>query len=115
MQQKSIAILQRIDTNVEQVLTKFQRIFELAVVEDKSKELLAVESLTMEADALSIIRLCEDLLSITRNLKETWCLGSIKVSDNKEQWKLKKELRKVYEQFNKLTDNIAEFETKQTV
>lgn len=72
-----------------------------------------VENLTIESDSLLIIRLCEDLLSISRDLKETWCLGTIKVdsgTDNKSQ----EEMKQVFEKFNDLTDKIAHFENKST-
>jgi mediator of RNA polymerase II transcription subunit 22, fungi type len=74
---------------------------------------LAVESLTIESDALIIIRLCEELLTISRNLKETWCLGTLKVNPNTED-KLQKEseISEVFGQFNELTERISRFETK---
>ncbi|KAG2731940.1 hypothetical protein G9P44_005527 [Scheffersomyces stipitis] len=112
MQPRSIALLQKIDTNVEQILQKFQDIFEVAINQEKPKELLAVESLTIESDAITIIRLCQDFLSISRNLKETWCLGTIKVTaTNDTIWK-KEEIDNVFDQFNALTDKIAQFETR---
>lgn len=80
----------------------------MAVIQDKSKELLAVESLAMETDALSIIRFCEDLLAITKGLKETWCLDTIKVlrlDKSVEQ----EEITRVFSKFNQLTDEISNF------
>lgn len=75
--------------------------------------MLAVESLTIELDALVIIRLCEDLLNISRSLKETWVLGTLKVDPlNLKDDEIE---RTVFEQFNKLTDEIAKFETKGVV
>lgn len=90
-------------------MQKFQDIFEVAIIQDKSKELLSVESLTIESDALMIIRLCEDLLTITRTLKETWCLGTVKVnySDGVEEHQ---DARGVFDKYNVLTDKIAQFE-----
>ncbi|CUM67850.1 uncharacterized protein PRCAT00005559001 [Priceomyces carsonii] len=111
MQQRSIALLQRIDSDIEQILLKFQDIFEVGIIRDKSKELLSVDSLTINSDALTIIRLCEDLLNITRGLKELWCLGSMKVKgyDIKSQ---DEDVEKVFNQFNQLTEKIGEFEDK---
>ncbi|KAG7662426.1 uncharacterized protein J8A68_004074 [[Candida] subhashii] len=114
MQPKSIALLQKIDSIVEQLLQKFQDIFEVSINEDKPKELLSVESLTIESDAIHIIRLCEDLLSISRSLKETWCLGTLKVtSTNDSKWQ-QGEIDHIFNQFNVLTDRIAQFESKKT-
>ncbi|KAK6457560.1 mediator complex, subunit Med22 [Scheffersomyces xylosifermentans] len=112
MQPRSIALLQKIDSNVEQMLQKFQDIFEVAINQEKPKELLAVESLTIESDALTIIRLCQDLLSISRSLKETWCLGTLKVNEKSDITWEKDEVNKVFDQFNALTDRIAQFENK---
>lgn len=92
------------------MINKFQNIFEVATINDKSKELLAVESLTMEADAQTIIRLCEDLLTITRGLKETWCVGTLKVNNEKQNVDDVEDLKLVHEKFNELTDRISQFE-----
>ncbi|CCE86304.1 Piso0_004787 [Millerozyma farinosa CBS 7064] len=108
MQSKSITLLQRIDSDIEQILQKFQDTFELATNQDKSKELLSVESLSMEANATLIIRLCEDLLTISRHLKETWCLGSLKVDGTQEDDSRK--VDEIYSKFNYLTDKISQLE-----
>ncbi|KAK6465543.1 mediator complex, subunit Med22 [Scheffersomyces coipomensis] len=112
MQPQSIALLQRIDYDVEQILQKFQHIFEVSRNQDKPKELLAVESLTIESDALTIIRYCEDLLSISRAVKETWCLGTLKVTNEDDKFINEKELDKIFNKFNTLTDQIAQFQEK---
>lgn len=97
---------------MEQILQKFQDIFEVAVVQDKSKELLAVENLTIESHTLLIIRLCEDLLTITRNLRETWCLGSIKVDNSGETKGRLEDEKAVFEKFNALTSRIVQLEER---
>ncbi|CUM47668.1 uncharacterized protein AC631_03193 [Debaryomyces fabryi] len=114
MQPKSIALLQKIDSNIEQILQKFQDIFEVAIIQDKSKELLSVESLTIESNALMVIRLCEDLLTTTRTLKEAWCLGTVKVNfgDSTEE---PYDTKAVFEKYNALTDKIAQFENMSTI
>jgi len=75
---------------------------------------MSVESLTIESDALMIIRLCEDLLTTTRTLKEAWCLGTVKVnsSDSTEE---AYDSRAVFEKYNALTDKIAQFENMSTI
>lgn len=85
--------------------------FDKAIIQDKSRELLAVETVTLESDAISIIRLCKDLLTITRGLRETWCLGSTKVTSDKIDEKAEEEeLRETRDKFNLLIDRIASFE-----
>lgn len=64
----------------------------------------------MEADAQTIIRLCEDLLTITRGLKETWCVGTLKVNNEKQNVDDVEDLKLVHEKFNELTDRISQFE-----
>lgn len=62
----------------------------------------------MEANATLIIRLCEDLLTISRHLKETWCLGSLKVDGTQEDDSRK--VDEIYLKFNYLTDKISQLE-----
>lgn len=85
----------------------------MSINEDKPREVLAVESLTIELDALMIVRLCEDLLSVSRNLKESWLLGTLKVETEHEQ-RDDKEMELFFNKFNVLTDRIAELNVKQT-
>lgn len=112
MKPQSITLLQKIDLNVEQILAKFQNIFDILINTDKTREQLAVELLTIELDALAIIRFCEDLLNISRGLKEQWVLGSMKVDTEKDTYEVDTE--KVFRQFNQLTEEITKFETAKT-
>lgn len=125
MQPKSITLLQKIDSIVEQILLKFQNILEVLTNDSKPKELLSIESLTIESDAIQIIRYSQDLLSILRSLKESWVLSSLKVkgcegtsegmsgegevANMVTNWN-EGEVDKVFKLFNELTDSIATFE-----
>lgn len=105
---------EKIDSNIYQLLEKFQDMFDKTIIGDKSREILAVENLTLESDALNIIRLCKDLLTITRGLRETWCLDTIKVApDAQDLMASEKEVQECFEKFNKLTDLISTIEKKQ--
>lgn len=84
--------------------------FDKAIIQDKSRELLAVENLTLESDAQTIIRLCKDLLTITRGLRETWCLGTMKVSAGEDKEVSPEETKAVFDKFNELTEKIAALE-----
>ncbi|CAH6723246.1 putative mediator of RNA polymerase II transcription subunit 22 [[Candida] jaroonii] len=108
MQPRSIALLENIDSIVENLLQKFQDIFDVGVIQDKSKELLAIESLAIETDALSIIKFCEELLTITKGLRESWCLDSIKVNPVENKQLEQEEINYIFGKFNQLTDKIAE-------
>lgn len=84
--------------------------FDKSIIQDKSRELLAVENLTLESDALNIIRLCKDLLTITRGLRETWCLGTMKVNTEEVKEAEEAEVQAVFRKFNELTDRISALE-----
>ncbi|GEQ69404.1 hypothetical protein JCM33374_g3076 [Metschnikowia sp. JCM 33374] len=90
-----------------------QKSVALLMIEEKPKELLAVENAAMEFDASTIIRLCKDLLGITRGLRETWCLESIKVQPNDETKKKadNEAVKEVFDKFNQLIDRIAALES----
>lgn len=109
MQPKSIALLQKIDNIIETIILKFTNIFENLQNANKTNEILAMESVTMENNCIQIIRLCQDLISISRSLKEIWVLNSIKVTQEKPEWK-QEEINSLFIQFNLLTDKIAQFE-----
>lgn len=84
--------------------------FDKAIILDKSREMLAVENLTLESDALAIIRLCKDLLLITRGLRETWLLGTMKVTSEGTKQASEEEVQEVFKKFNELTDRISALE-----
>lgn len=92
---------------MELILQKLLDIFNVTISADKTREVLAVESVRMEADAMLIVRLCEELLLVSRSLRETWTLGTLKIdaaqppSDPPQSLSIK---------FNELTDKIAAFE-----
>lgn len=67
-----------------------------------------MENITLESDTLTIIRLCKDLLAITRGLRETWCLGTMKVTEQQLEEVSETEIKKVYDDFNQLMNRIAE-------
>lgn len=99
---------ERVDTTIYQILEKFQELFDKTIIQGKSKEVLATETITLESDTLTIIRLCKDLLAITRGLRETWCLGTMKVTTEQETDMSEEQIHQIYQQFNQLTDRIAE-------
>ena len=107
MKPQSITLLKKIDSDVEQILNTFLNIFEILHSADKNREQLSVELLTIELDALNIIRLCEDLLNISRGLKEQWVLGSMKVDAAPSADDV--DTDKVFCQFNALTGAISKF------
>ncbi|ODV86356.1 hypothetical protein CANARDRAFT_22252 [[Candida] arabinofermentans NRRL YB-2248] len=110
MQKSSLTLITKIDNNVELMLQKFHDIIELSSVLDKSQETLAIESLQIESNTSTIIRLAEELLSITRMLKESWILGQVPTISGHEgettEAKDEQDLE-LYFKVNQLLDNVA--------
>lgn len=93
--------MSKVDANVTMLAQRFQSILELASSEDKSLNTSATETLQIETNTANIIRIAEELLMITRQLKEAWVLGQIPVM---EQQFDDKDLAK---KMDKLLDDIT--------
>ncbi|VEU22253.1 DEKNAAC103307 [Brettanomyces naardenensis] len=102
-------LLSKFDNNVELLLAKFQEICTLSTVENKDYEVQSVESLQIESDGWTIIRIAEELLSVTRTLKESWILGQAKNTDpDKDPNDFSDaQLYDLYEKVNRLLDELA--------
>ncbi|KAK9472262.1 mediator complex, subunit Med22 [Dipodascopsis tothii] len=79
-QTKTASITQRINDATNQLVSEFTDIVELAPVLGKDLTTTATETYQIECHATSIVRAVEDLLSITRALKEAWLLGQMSAS-----------------------------------
>jgi len=72
----------RVNNNLDILLKRFESIIELASVYDKDRIVkdrtaTAVEAYQIECHASSMIRAAEDLLALTRSLKEAWLFGQL--------------------------------------
>ncbi len=105
----SSRLLSDLDNKVELLLTKFQEICRLAQVEDKEYETQSVESLQIESNAWTITRMAEELLGVTRLLKEEWILGQTKVLDpeNDPNHLSDERLAELYNKVNLLLDDVT--------
>ncbi|KAG0680284.1 hypothetical protein C6P40_004381 [Pichia californica] len=72
-----VNIISKFDNNVQLILTKFNEMIELMKLNNKDLEIQSIESIQMNANSQVIIRLVEELLNLTKNLKEKWILGQI--------------------------------------
>lgn len=100
--------LEKIDLTVEQVLSKFLDILAITINRQKTREVLAAEAVRMQADAILIVRLCQDLLTVSRSLREIWCLGTLQMdlaSSASQEFPTDLALK-----FDALTSKIAAFE-----
>lgn len=90
-----INIISKFDNNIQLILTKFNEIIELLKLENKDLEVQSVEAIQIQSDSLVIVRLVEELLNLTKSIKEKWILGQAHhaskdiLSDNNYQIYLK--------------------------
>ncbi len=125
-------ILARFDNNVQQLLAKFTELLQLnstggaggagagsTVGIDgtdastsngpKDLEVHAVDALQMHAHAQTIVRLVEELLNLTRSLKERWVLGQVHGGGSEEDLLENSErCYDVYNRVNALLSNVTE-------
>ncbi|CDK27757.1 unnamed protein product [Kuraishia capsulata CBS 1993] len=101
MQKRHSNLMAKLDSNAELMTQKFQNILDLSSILDKSQGTLAIETLQIEADSSTIIRLTEELLSISRTLKESWILGQL------PQIEVDKVQEGLYDKMNLLLDSIT--------
>lgn len=76
-QRTSAALLERTSTDVVQLLKRFENIVALAPNQEKDRNATAVHVYQMEVETAALIRVAEDLLSLTRFLKEEWLFGKL--------------------------------------
>ncbi|KAI9803275.1 MAG: hypothetical protein M1825_002066 [Sarcosagium campestre] len=84
-QRTSAALLDRTNNDVVQLLKRFENIIALAPSGGRSRNATAVEAYQMEVETAALVRAAEDLLSLTRSMKEAWLFGRLQtVADRKE-------------------------------
>jgi mediator of RNA polymerase II transcription subunit 22 len=99
------AILSKFDNNIQLILTKFNEIQQLLILNGKDIEVQAVEATQIQADTQIIVRLVEELLTLTKGLKEKWILGQI---HNTSADILQGNNYHLYEKLNSLLSNITD-------
>ncbi|MCJ1479910.1 hypothetical protein MMC06_000064 [Schaereria dolodes] len=67
----------RANANVAQLLKRFENIIALAPVEGHDRNSTAVEAFQMEVETAALIKAAEEILSLTRSLKEAWLFGQL--------------------------------------
>ncbi|KAK9236185.1 surfeit locus protein 5 subunit 22 of mediator complex-domain-containing protein [Lipomyces kononenkoae] len=76
-QQRFLTIIQRINEAANTIVAEYTAIVELAPVSGKDRATTAAETYQIECHASSIVRAIEDLLMVSRSLKESWILGQV--------------------------------------
>lgn len=77
MSSAQVNVISKFDNNIQLILTKFNEILELLKLNNKDLEVQSVESIQIQSDTQIIVRLVEELLNLTRSLKEKWILGQV--------------------------------------
>lgn len=77
-EQRAHAIVEQIDDATARLLSNQLKLVRLASNKDKSIATLAAETAEIESCSLGIERAVEDMLVVSRTLKEAWVLGQIK-------------------------------------
>ncbi|ODQ62443.1 hypothetical protein WICANDRAFT_60501 [Wickerhamomyces anomalus NRRL Y-366-8] len=75
-QKRSESFIKKVDTNTELLISRFTNIIGLSA-STSSQEVQASEMLQIELHAQTMVRLIEELLSVSRTLKESWILGQL--------------------------------------
>ncbi|QSS51829.1 hypothetical protein I7I53_07261 [Histoplasma capsulatum var. duboisii H88] len=76
-QPTSRALQGRINTNIAQLLQRFENIMATATVENTSFTSTAIETYQLDVESTALIRAAEDILSLTRSMKEAWLFGKL--------------------------------------
>ncbi|KAK9361513.1 surfeit locus protein 5 subunit 22 of mediator complex-domain-containing protein [Lipomyces starkeyi] len=76
-QQRILTINQRINEAANTIVSDYTSIVALAPVSGKDRTTTATETYEIEFHATSIVRAIEDLLMVSRSLKESWILGQV--------------------------------------
>ncbi|EYE91675.1 RNA polymerase II mediator complex head subunit MED22 [Aspergillus ruber CBS 135680] len=71
------ALHNRINSNISQLLQRFENIMATATVENTSHTSTAVETYQLDVESTALVRAAEDILSLTRAMKETWLFGKL--------------------------------------
>ncbi|KAJ5787997.1 hypothetical protein N7457_002987 [Penicillium paradoxum] len=71
------ALLNRLDGNISQLLQRFENIVAIATADNSSHTSTAVESYQIDVESTALIRAAEDLLAMTRLMKELWLFGKL--------------------------------------
>ncbi|KAJ9299714.1 hypothetical protein DTO271G3_2598 [Paecilomyces variotii] len=67
----------RINADISQLLQRFENIMATATVENTSYTATSVETYQLDVESTALIRAAEDILSLTRTMKETWLFGKL--------------------------------------
>jgi len=99
-QQTYDSLMDREQGLIDSLLVRFKNIVELAPMPEGevTKEVAAAQAFQMEVETTALIHAAEDLLRLTRELKEMWLFGPLRgLGEGEEDGKMGEDVRKVGE------------------
>ncbi|KAN0095309.1 Mediator complex, subunit Med22 [Hyaloscypha variabilis] len=100
-QRTTSILIDRQQRGVAALLTRFKYLIDLAAtpVEDgATKEVAAANAFRMEVESSALVRAAEDLLQLTRELKEMWLFGPLRgIGEGESEGKMDEDAKKVGE------------------
>ncbi|KAI5294864.1 hypothetical protein KEM52_003003 [Ascosphaera acerosa] len=71
----------RVNAIVSQLLRRFENVMATATVENTSYTATAIEQYQIDVESTALVRAAEDILALTRTLKELWLFGKLETLD----------------------------------
>ncbi|RDW59692.1 hypothetical protein BP6252_12779 [Coleophoma cylindrospora] len=105
-------LLDREERAVAALLTRFKNLVTLAATpagDGATKEVAASQSFQMEVETNALIGAAEDLLKLTRELKEMWLFGPLRdIGEGESEGTIDEDAKKVGEIVEKLLEKSAQ-------
>jgi len=97
---------------IVELLTRFKNLIDLAakpVEEGATKEVAAAQAFEMECESSALVRASEDLLQLTRELKELWLFGPLRgIKEGEGEGKMDEDSTKVGQMVEALLKHTSE-------
>ncbi|KAL1957197.1 hypothetical protein VTO42DRAFT_6231 [Malbranchea cinnamomea] len=84
-QPTSRSLQNRINADITQLLQRFENIMATATVDSASHTETAIETYQVDVESTALIRAAEDILALTRTMKETWLFGKLETLGEDER------------------------------
>ncbi|KAJ5750920.1 hypothetical protein N7533_007948 [Penicillium manginii] len=79
------ALHTRINTDISQLLQRFENIMATATAQNTTHTSTAVETYQLDVESTALVRAAEDILSLTRTMKEMWLFGKLETIGENER------------------------------
>ncbi|KAJ5988349.1 mediator of RNA polymerase II transcription subunit 22 [Penicillium waksmanii] len=89
------ALHTRINTDISQLLQRFENIMATATAQNTTHTSTAVETYQLDVESTALVRAAEDILSLTRTMKEMWLFGKLEtIGENERDIERREQLEK---------------------